>query len=74
MLTLLIIDRPVTIAHLPLPVDDPRRRRPDISRAQVQLDWHPRVSLAEGLVRTCAWFAEEIGASGLGTELAEAAQ
>ena len=50
------------IEHLPLPVDDPRRRRPDASRAKALLDWEPRVDLHTGLVRTCAWFAEEIGA------------
>ena len=46
----------------PLPQDDPRRRRPDITRAREQLGWSPRVPLEEGLAKTCAWFAEEIGA------------
>ena len=50
------------IVHRPLPVDDPRRRRPDITRAQAVLGWTPRVALDEGLARTCAWFATEIGA------------
>ncbi|MBF7013815.1 SDR family oxidoreductase [Novosphingobium resinovorum] len=59
---LALVDRPVQITHLPLPVDDPRRRRPDISRAETMLGWHPRMPLAQGLARTCAWFAEEIGA------------
>nr|WP_199183780.1 UDP-glucuronic acid decarboxylase family protein [Novosphingobium sp. HII-3] len=58
-----LVDRPVTVTHLPLPVDDPRRRRPDISRAQAQLGWTPRTPLHEGLALTCAWFAEEIGAT-----------
>jgi nucleoside-diphosphate-sugar epimerase/spore maturation protein CgeB len=58
-----LIDRPVTVTNLPLPVDDPRRRRPDISRAERLLGWQPRTPLAEGLARTCAWFAEEIGAA-----------
>ena len=49
------------VVHHPLPQDDPRRRRPDISRARALLDWEPRVPIAEGLVRTVAWFAEEIG-------------
>ena len=48
------------MVHRPLPVDDPRRRRPDISRAGALLGWAPRVSLAEGLDATCAWFAEEL--------------
>ena len=48
------------VVHRPLPVDDPRRRRPDISRAGALLGWAPRVPLAEGLDATCAWFAEEL--------------
>ncbi|MDB5697331.1 MAG: family oxidoreductase [Alphaproteobacteria bacterium] len=46
-----------TIVHLPLPTDDPRRRRPDISRARELLGWEPRVALQEGLEATAAWFA-----------------
>ena len=48
------------VVHRPLPVDDPRRRRPDIARARDLLDWEPRVALAEGLSRTCDWFAAEL--------------
>jgi nucleoside-diphosphate-sugar epimerase/spore maturation protein CgeB len=59
---LAVIDRPVTVSNLPLPVDDPRRRRPDIARAESLLGWRPRMPLAEGLAHTCAWFADEIGA------------
>ncbi|CAN5196997.1 SDR family oxidoreductase [soil metagenome] len=44
------------IVHLPLPKDDPRRRRPDISRAKVLLDWEPKVALTEGLEQTIAHF------------------
>jgi UDP-glucuronate decarboxylase len=40
----------------PLPENDPRRRRPDISLARRLLDWEPSVSLEEGLARTIAWF------------------
>jgi UDP-glucuronate decarboxylase len=50
------------VAHLPLPIDDPRRRRPDISRAQEMLGWSPRTPLSEGLQTTCAWFAEALAA------------
>ncbi len=39
----------------PLPKDDPRQRRPDISRARRQLGWEPVVPLGEGLERTLAW-------------------
>ncbi|MGR6328138.1 UDP-glucuronic acid decarboxylase family protein [Sphingomonas sp. XXL09] len=52
------------VTRLPLPIDDPRRRRPDIGRAQAVLGWQPRVGLAEGLSRTCAWFADELAAPG----------
>ena len=48
------------VVYEPLPQDDPRRRRPDIGRATELLGWEPRVSLDEGLVKTCAWFAEEL--------------
>jgi dTDP-glucose 4,6-dehydratase len=44
------------IVHHPLPVDDPTRRRPDISRARDQLGWQPCVSSEEGLARTIEWF------------------
>ena len=47
--------------HLPLPTDDPQRRRPDITRAREVLGWEPLVSLAEGLPQTIAWFAQELG-------------
>jgi UDP-glucuronate decarboxylase len=49
------------IVHLPLPTDDPQRRRPDISRARRLLRWAPRVPLAEGLPPTIAWFAGMTG-------------
>jgi dTDP-glucose 4,6-dehydratase len=39
-----------------LPVDDPTRRRPDISLARAALGWEPEVGLREGLTRTAAWF------------------
>jgi UDP-glucuronate decarboxylase len=40
----------------PLPVDDPKKRRPDITRARQILEWQPTVSLREGLERTLAHF------------------
>jgi UDP-glucuronate decarboxylase len=46
------------IERLPLPADDPRQRRPDITRACGKLDWKPGVRLEEGLRRTCAYFEE----------------
>jgi UDP-glucuronate decarboxylase len=42
--------------YLPLPADDPQRRRPDISRAQALLGWSPQVPLREGLRLTIAHF------------------
>jgi UDP-glucuronate decarboxylase len=44
------------IVHRRLPQDDPKQRRPDISRAQELLDWQPRTDLKEGLIRTIAYF------------------
>jgi len=44
------------MAHHPLPEDDPKCRRPDISRARDLLSWEPRVSLEEGLGRTIDYF------------------
>ena len=41
-------------------VDDPERRRPDISKAQQVLGWQPRVSLEAGLRRTIEWFGNYI--------------
>jgi dTDP-glucose 4,6-dehydratase len=46
------------IEHHPLPVDDPTRRRPDISRAIDLLGWTPAVGLEEGLKQTIEWFTQ----------------
>ncbi len=43
------------LVYEPIPVDDPVRRRPDISRARSVLGWEPSVALREGLARTAAW-------------------
>ena len=48
------------VMHLPLPQDDPRRRRPDISRAKALLGWSPTVDLEVGLANTIAWFRQEM--------------
>jgi UDP-glucuronate decarboxylase len=47
------------VTYQPLPVDDPRRRRPDIGKAEQLLDWRPRTSLVTGLRATVAWFEAE---------------
>jgi nucleoside-diphosphate-sugar epimerase len=45
-----------SIQFEPHRVDDPERRRPDITKAQRMLDWQLRVGLEEGLRRTIEWF------------------
>jgi nucleoside-diphosphate-sugar epimerase/spore maturation protein CgeB len=47
------------VVYRPLPVDDPRRRKPDISRAIKLLEWRPAVDLEQGLEATIAWFEDE---------------
>ena len=44
------------LEFLPLPSDDPRQRKPDISKAQADLGWTPKVQLREGLTETVAYF------------------
>jgi UDP-glucuronate decarboxylase len=50
------------LVHLPLPADDPRRRKPDIGRAEALLGCRPRMGLDRGLPDTARWFAGRIGA------------
>jgi UDP-glucuronate decarboxylase len=45
-----------TLIHKPLPIDDPRQRRPDISLANEKLGWEPKIPLQEGLVKAIAYF------------------
>jgi len=47
------------LVYRPLPVDDPRRRKPDIGRAIELLDWRPSIDLEQGLEATIAWFEDE---------------
>jgi len=44
------------IEHRELPVDDPKQRRPDITRASTMLGWRPEIALREGLGRTLEYF------------------
>ncbi|MFN3667318.1 MAG: UDP-glucuronic acid decarboxylase family protein, partial [Sediminibacterium sp.] len=46
----------VKIIHKPLPVDDPKQRRPDITKAKEMLGWEPKINRAEGLAKTYAYF------------------
>ena len=48
------------LTYLPLPEDDPRQRKPDITTAQSVLGWIPKVPLAEGLERTVQYFRERV--------------
>jgi UDP-glucuronate decarboxylase len=48
------------VTYLPLPQDDPRQRRPDISRAQALLGWNPTIPLREGLEKTVAYFRSRV--------------
>jgi dTDP-glucose 4,6-dehydratase len=49
------------LVHKPLPQDDPKQRRPDITRAQATLKWEPKVTLAEGLKSTIEYFRTKLG-------------
>jgi UDP-glucuronate decarboxylase len=49
------------LVYQPLPCDDPRQRRPDITFARELLGWEPKIALDEGLARTIAWFRERQG-------------
>jgi len=49
------------IVTRPLPVDDPKIRQPDITRARTLLGWEPRVGLDEGLPRTLEYFKKKLG-------------
>jgi len=44
------------VAYKPLPQDDPKTRRPDITKAQRLLNWQPQIPLEEGLLKTIEWF------------------
>lgn len=56
------------IVFEPLPVDDPRRRRPDITLARERLDWSPTVALPDGLQRSAAWLREVLASDAAGVQ------
>jgi UDP-glucuronate decarboxylase len=67
------------IVYKPLPVDDPRRRRPDITQAKAVLGWSPKVELAAGLRQTIAHVDEQLHCGSLrrvdaGSKMARASQ
>ena len=51
------------IVYRPLPVDDPKQRRPDITRARTLLGWEPKVGLEEGLLKTVDYFKRKVDAA-----------
>jgi dTDP-glucose 4,6-dehydratase len=48
------------IVYKPLPTDDPKQRRPDITRARTLLGWEPKVQLEEGLIKTIDYFRTKV--------------
>ncbi|ABC81726.1 UDP-glucuronic acid decarboxylase family protein [Anaeromyxobacter dehalogenans] len=55
-----LVGRTVPIEHRPLPQDDPRVRRPDLTRARERLGWTPRIGFEEGMRRTIDWFRAHV--------------
>ena len=49
-----------SLEFLPQPMDDPKRRQPDISLAKEKLDWEPKIGLEEGLEKTIQYFRESL--------------
>ena len=58
-----LVDVHCEIRYLPLPVDDPKRRRPDITRARQLLGWEPQVDLDDGLRRSLEYFRKALPVS-----------
>ncbi len=58
--TLQLVGGKSKIVHMPLPADDPKQRRPDITLAKRILQWEPQVPLEEGLKRTISYFRTKI--------------
>jgi dTDP-glucose 4,6-dehydratase len=50
------------IVYRPLPQDDPKQRKPDITRAQTILGWQPKIGLEEGLAKTVGYFKSKLEA------------
>lgn len=69
-----LLGEEVEVEYHELPTDDPRRRRPDISRAKKLLGWRPTTSLREGLNATLLWFSEELQRNRLPKRKAAAGQ
>jgi dTDP-glucose 4,6-dehydratase len=52
------------LVYRPLPEDDPKQRRPDITRAKTILGWEPKVGLEEGLLKTVGYFKGKLAEAG----------
>ena len=55
-----IVDSKSKLVEAPLPEDDPRQRRPDITLARDKLDWEPTVPLRDGLAETVDYFRKSL--------------
>ena len=55
-----LTDSTSEIKYLELPNDDPKQRKPDITKAKTKLNWEPKVNLDEGLAKTIIWVEEQL--------------
>ena len=55
-----LTDSTSEIKYLELPNDDPKQRKPDITKAKTKLNWEPQVKLEEGLTKTITWVEEQL--------------
>ena len=55
-----LTDSTSEIKYLELPNDDPKQRKPDITKAKTKLNWEPKVNLEEGLTKTITWVEEQL--------------
>ena len=55
-----LTDSTSEIKYLELPNDDPKQRKPDITKAKTKLNWEPKVNLDEGLAKTISWVEEQL--------------
>lgn len=54
-----VLDKPVTLRHLPALIDDPRERRPDLEKCRRVVGWQATTTLEAGLLKTATFFARE---------------
>ncbi len=55
-----LTDSTSEIKYLELPNDDPKQRKPDITKAKTKLNWEPKVNLEDGLTKTIKWVEEQL--------------